>query len=71
LTRESVLLVDDALIQPASALGAVEWGFWDVHNPERTVVIELDYERFARLVLEVQDPQGTAASINGAVAKRA
>jgi hypothetical protein len=48
-----------------------EHAFWDVHDPDRTVVIELDHERFANLVLEVDDPQGTAAAINAAVAGRA
>lgn len=45
-----------------------EHAFWDVHDPDRTVVIELDHERFAKLVLEVDDPQATAAAVNAAVA---
>jgi hypothetical protein len=45
-----------------------EHAFWDVHDPERTVVIELDHERFAKLVLEVEDPPATAAAVNAAVA---
>jgi hypothetical protein len=45
-----------------------EHAFWDVHDPDRTVVIELDHERFAKLVLEVEDPQATAAAINTATA---
>jgi hypothetical protein len=45
-----------------------EHAFWDVHDPDRTVVIELDHERFAKLVLEVEDPQVTAATVNAAVA---
>jgi hypothetical protein len=45
-----------------------EHAFWDVHDPERTVVIELDHERFTKLVLEVDDPQATAAAINVAIA---
>ncbi|HVS05339.1 MAG TPA: hypothetical protein VHK65_04130 [Candidatus Dormibacteraeota bacterium] len=45
-----------------------EHAFWDVHDPDRTVVIELDHEKFAKLVLEVEDPQATAAAINAAVA---
>ena len=43
--------------------------FWDVHDPDRTVVIELDHERFANLVLEVEDPQATVAAINAALAR--
>jgi hypothetical protein len=30
--------------------------FWDVHDPEKTVVIRLEDERYARLVIEVEDP---------------
>ena len=45
-----------------------EHAFWDVHNPDRTIVVELDHERFAKLVLEVEDPQATVAAINAAIA---
>lgn len=31
--------------------------FWDVHNPENTVVIELKDERYNELIVEVADPQ--------------
>ena len=41
--------------------------FWDVHDPERTVVIHLKDERYARLVIEVDDPHATAAAIQGAL----
>ena len=30
--------------------------FWDVHNPEKTIVIDLHDERFNQLVVEVADP---------------
>ena len=39
--------------------------FWDMHNPERTVVIRLRDERYAKLVIEVDDPPATAAAIRG------
>ena len=45
-----------------------EHAFWDVHDPDRTVVIELDHEKFAKLVLEAEDPRAAAAAINAAVA---
>jgi hypothetical protein len=45
-----------------------EHAFWDVHDPDRTVVVELDHARFAKLVLEVEVPHATAAAINAAVA---
>jgi hypothetical protein len=39
--------------------------FWDVHDPEKTLVIRLRDERYARLVIEVEDPRATAAAIQG------
>ena len=30
--------------------------FWDVHNPENTIVIELRNERYGELIVEVADP---------------
>jgi hypothetical protein len=41
--------------------------FWDVHDPESTVVIHLEDERYARLVIEVDDPPSTAAAIQRAL----
>lgn len=41
--------------------------FWDVHDPERSVVIHLRDERYARLVIEVDDPTATAVAIQGAL----
>jgi hypothetical protein len=40
--------------------------FWDVHDPEKTVVIRLRDERYARLVVEVEDPEATVARVNEA-----
>jgi hypothetical protein len=31
--------------------------FWDVHNPENTVVIELKDERYNELIVEVANPK--------------
>ena len=41
--------------------------FWDVHDPEKTVVIHLKDERYARLVIEVDEPPATAAAIQSAL----
>ncbi len=30
--------------------------FWDVHDPEKTIVIELEHENFDKLIVEVADP---------------
>lgn len=31
--------------------------FFDVHEPENTLVLELDHERYKRLVIEVEHPE--------------
>jgi len=41
--------------------------FWDVHDPKKVVVIRLSDERYARLVIGVEDPPATAAAIQGAI----
>jgi hypothetical protein len=46
--------------------------FWDVHHPEKTIVIELEHERYKKLIIEVEDAAREVmkinASIGGAVA---
>lgn len=37
--------------------------FWDVHDPAKTVVIELADEDYLRLVIEVPDPRATVTLI--------
>ena len=44
--------------------------FWDVHHPENTIVVELDHERFQKLVIEVADPFTAAKEIQTAVSRR-
>jgi hypothetical protein len=41
--------------------------FWDVHNPDNTVVIELRDERYGELVVEVADPQAAVKLIQDAL----
>jgi hypothetical protein len=43
-----------------------DYVFWDVRHPEKTIVIDLDHERFARLIIEVADPTAAVALINNA-----
>lgn len=45
-----------------------EWTFWDVHDPEKTIVVHLTHEHYKAIVVEVDDPQRTAQAINAAVA---
>jgi hypothetical protein len=44
-----------------------QWAFWDVHDPEHALIIHLADERYDRLVVEVDDPWATAASVNQAL----
>jgi len=41
--------------------------FWDVHHPERTIVIDLHDEHFNQLVIEVADPQAATNLIQSAL----
>jgi hypothetical protein len=41
--------------------------FWDVHDAAKAVVIELADQRYARLVVEVEDPRATVAAIEAAL----
>jgi hypothetical protein len=41
--------------------------FWDVHHPEKTIVIELDHEHFAKLIIEVADPNAAVSLISKAL----
>ncbi len=38
--------------------------FWDVHNPAKTIVIELANEEFNRLIVEVEDVDKSIKLIN-------
>lgn len=41
--------------------------FFNVHDPGKAVVIRLKNERYARLVIEVEDPPATVAAIQRAI----
>jgi hypothetical protein len=43
--------------------------FYDVHDPERTIVFELEHEHFQQLVVEVKDPVAAVAQVNQALAR--
>jgi len=43
--------------------------FWDVHDPEKVVVIRLRDERYARLVIGVDDPPATVRAIQEALSE--
>ena len=41
--------------------------FFDVHDPEKTIVIELEHEHYVRLVIEVERPEETLATLLAAL----
>lgn len=45
--------------------------FFDVHDPDRTVVVELDNEQYRRLVIEVENPIDVVARLQSAIARSA
>jgi hypothetical protein len=46
-----------------------EWVFWDVHRPEKTIIIALKDESYQKLVIEVEDTDGTISEITKALPK--
>ena len=44
--------------------------FYDVHDPERTIVLDLNHEHYKRLVIQVEDPDATVSLLKRAMAKR-
>jgi hypothetical protein len=45
---------------------ASESWLWDVHHPEKTIVIDLHDERYSELVVEVDDPEAAVRLIQNA-----
>ena len=43
--------------------------FWDVHNPDNTVVIELRDERYAELIVEVVNPKAAVELVKSALSQ--
>jgi hypothetical protein len=55
------------LIASGSYRGKKGWDFWDVRRPEKAIVIHLEDERYERLIVEVDDPEGTVRMIQAAL----
>ncbi len=43
--------------------------FYDIHDPEHTIVIELEHERYKRLIVEVENPEKAREMIERAMIK--
>jgi hypothetical protein len=44
--------------------------FYDVHDPENTIVLDLEHEHYKRLVVEVENPAATVRMIELAISAR-
>jgi hypothetical protein len=44
--------------------------FWDVHNPEQTIVIELRDDRYDELIIEVADPNSALRLLHASIGQR-
>jgi hypothetical protein len=44
--------------------------FWDVHNPEHTIVIDLHDERYSQLIVEVASPQTAVSLIKTSIGRK-
>jgi hypothetical protein len=43
--------------------------FWDVRNPERTIVVDLKDENYSKLIVEVEDPEASVNLLNDAISQ--
>ena len=58
------------LFSAGTFFGADGLEFWDVANPDRAIVVDLEHEKYRRLVVEVEDPEGAVARIRAALGSR-
>lgn len=57
------------LIRAGTYSGKDGLAFWDVKNYDKAIMLELHDERYARLFLEVEDPEKAIALIQDAIAE--
>ena len=62
---ENVLLPGSLAAGPMIVNGRRE--FWDVRDPDRSIVIDLKDERYSRLVIDVEDRLSLIRAINAAL----
>jgi hypothetical protein len=43
--------------------------FWDVREPEKTIIVSLNHERYKKLILEVADPEEVVRRLRAALAR--
>ncbi len=55
------------VVTAGSFLSHGDWSFWDVHDPKKAVIIRLQDEHYARLVIGVDDPPATIRMVMDAL----
>jgi hypothetical protein len=55
------------VVTAGSFYASDEWVFWDVHDPDKTIAIQLRDEHYTRLVIQVDDPEATAGTLRAAM----
>ena len=43
--------------------------FWDVHHPEQAVTINLQHDKYAKVIVDVPDPEATVTRVRQALAR--
>jgi hypothetical protein len=43
--------------------------FWDVNDPKKTIVIELEHEKYKKLIIEVANPEDEVKKLNSNLTK--
>jgi hypothetical protein len=43
--------------------------FWDVRDPDKTIIVSLNHERYKKLILEVADPEEVVSRLRAALRK--
>ncbi len=43
--------------------------FYDMHNPDKCVTVELEGDRYKKVIFEVEDKEATAVMIRGAIGR--
>jgi hypothetical protein len=41
--------------------------FWDVRDPQKTIIVSLEHEFYKKLIVEVADPPAVAALLQSAL----
>lgn len=57
------------VVSEGSFLKSGEWSFWDVHDPNKAVVLRLDHEHYSEVVVGVDDPGATVDLVRAALAR--